>query len=130
MPFASIRNPIILQQKAMDAERHLTESSTHMSSGPENNPIQNARQVRRREDKMQRFKIRLINGPGTEGSNLLPSSAESVSAVNRRRCRPNARLLRQSVGGLGHEKGRAALGHFSLTGIDAVPPRESSDRLR
>src|SRR5271156_4628939 len=41
-------------------------------------------------------------------------------------------LRRRSAGGRGHEKGRARyepglLRPFSLTGIDAVPPPESSD---
>jgi hypothetical protein len=47
------------------------------------------------------------NQCGTSSSNPVPSSAESVSLMDWGRCRPNARLLRQSVGGLGREKGRA-----------------------
>src|SRR5260221_1212508 len=44
-------------------------------------------------------------------------------------------VWRQSAGGWGREKGRAGcepglLRPFSLTGIDAVPPPESSDRLQ
>ena len=44
-------------------------------------------------------------------------------------------LWRQSAGGSGREKdvqvaNRELLGRFSLTGIDAVPPLESSDRCR
>src|ERR1700731_4518676 len=49
-------------------------------------------------------------------------------------CR-TSRTLPRSAGGWGREKGRAGcepglLRPFSLTGIDAVPPPESSDRLQ
>jgi len=47
----------------------------------------------------------------------------------------NPALWRRSAGGWGREKRRAGcepglLRRFSLTGIDAVPPPESSDRLQ
>jgi Family of unknown function (DUF6680) len=46
-----------------------------------------------------------LSQSGTDGSKPVSSSAESVSAMDRGRWRPKARLLRRSVDGLGREKG-------------------------
>jgi hypothetical protein len=101
---------------------------------------------RRRHERRRHLQVQVRNGNaclewlpiafpfaegGTASSNPSSSSAESVSLMDWGRWRPNARLLRQSVGGLGREKGRAGRqsaprGRFSLTGIDAVPFRQSS----
>ena len=67
---------------------------------------------------------------GTSSSNPLCSSGESVSAGSRGRCRSKSRLWRRSGFGLGREKGRdgcdqALFGPVSLTGIDAVPLRQT-----
>jgi ABC-type amino acid transport substrate-binding protein len=64
---------------------------------------------------------------GTESSNPLPSSRQSVSAVNPEAIGEEPRTLAGSAGGWGREKGRAGcepglLRPFSLTGTDAVPP--------
>jgi hypothetical protein len=68
---------------------------------------------------------------GTEGSNPPPSRGESVSTVRSRAGAKSPALLRRSARAWGRERGRAGgeralLGSFSLTGIDAVPLRESS----
>src|SRR6516164_10627040 len=60
---------------------------------------------------------------------------ESVSAVNPGLSAKSPAVWRRSACDWGREKGRAGhepalLGRFSLTGIDAVPPAESSDRLQ
>jgi hypothetical protein len=72
---------------------------------------------------------------GTMSSNLLCSSSQSVSVVHFRAGAKSPALWRRSAGGWGREKGRAGcerglLRPFSLTGIDAVPPPEGSDRLQ
>src|SRR5580692_13052526 len=72
---------------------------------------------------------------GTEGSNPSSSSSQSVSAVNPEAIGEKPRTLAEVCGWWGHEKGRAGrepglLRPFSLTGIDAVPPPESSDHLQ
>src|SRR6516164_8376705 len=60
---------------------------------------------------------------------------ESVSAVNPGLSAKSPAVWRRSACDWGREKGRAGhepalRGRFSLTGIDAVPPAESSDRLQ
>ena len=72
---------------------------------------------------------------GTEGSNPPPSANESVSAGSRGRYRPQSRLWRRSGPASGREKGRGGcdrtrFGPVSLTGIDAVPLRQSSGRAQ
>src|SRR5437660_5098102 len=81
----------------------------------------------------RRFSSPLLRG--TEGSNPVPSSSQSVSAVNPEAIGEKPRTLAAVCGWSGREKGRAGcepglLRPFSLTGIDAVPPPESSDRLQ
>ena len=72
---------------------------------------------------------------GTQSSNPLCSSSQSVSAVNPEAIGEKPRTLAASARGWGREKGHAGcepglLRPFSLTGIDAVPPPEGSDRLQ
>jgi hypothetical protein len=67
---------------------------------------------------------------GTDGSNPLSSSTESVSAVNSSAVGGEARGFAALCTCTGREKGRAVRDPapfvpFSLTGIDAVPPREA-----
>ena len=68
---------------------------------------------------------------GTEGSNPVPSSGESLSAVNSRAVGGKARGFAGVAYGRGREKGRDArepgpFVAFSLTGIGAVPPQEAA----
>src|SRR6267142_6585976 len=74
-------------------------------------------------------------GRGTNSSNPLSPSTESVSAVNPGAVGEKPRTLAAVCVWRGREKGRvgcelALLGGFSLAGIDAVPPREGSDHLQ
>ena len=67
--------------------------------------------------------------------NPLPSSSQSVSAVNPEAVGEKPRTLAAFCRWPGREKGRPGcepglLRPFSLVGIDAVPPPESSDRLQ
>jgi len=70
---------------------------------------------------------------GTTGSNPLSSGGESVSPVPSRATSSEPAPWRRSARGWGRDKGRAGrepvlLGSFSLSGIDAVPPRDNDTR--
>jgi hypothetical protein len=90
-----------------------------------------------RSEKSERTRLDTKTTPGsfrgTDGSNPVPSSSQSVSAANAEAVSEKPHTLRRPAGGWGREKGRAScepglLRSFSLTRIDAVPPPESSDR--
>ena len=98
------------------------------------NPIERFRRIE--EPTRRRMKAPALSAGhrGTESSNPFPSCGESVSAGSRGRCRPKSRMWRRSEIGLGPENGTSwlppdSIGPNSLTGIDAVPLRQSPTRV-